>query len=126
MDRQVSQMAHLAGDLLDRSRIPTGGVRLQREPIDLAAVLTTVIDSYRAVFEVARHKISFTAPTDRITVDSDRARLTQVFSNSLHNATRYTPIGGRIDLQLHKEGEEAVVRGRWRCPHSRRNAHLHL
>jgi signal transduction histidine kinase len=109
LERQVRQMTHLVDDLLDVSRITTGQVRLQREPIELQALLAAVIESYRSVLEAARHEVTFSAPANPIYVDGDRIRLTQVFSNILHNAAKYTRPAGRIHIELRKKDEHGVV-----------------
>jgi signal transduction histidine kinase len=98
-------MTHLVDGLLDVSRITTGQVRLQREPVELCSLLTGVIESYRSVFDAARHEVTFSAAATPIYVDGDRIRLTQVFSNILHNAAKYTRPAGRIRIELrHDEG----------------------
>jgi PAS domain S-box-containing protein len=109
LERQVGQMTHLVDDLLDVSRITTGQVRLQREPIELTGLLSTVIESYRSVFEAARHEVTFSAVDNPVYVDGDRIRLTQVFSNILHNAAKYTPPAGRIQIELRPADENAIV-----------------
>jgi PAS domain S-box-containing protein len=109
LERQVHHMTHLIDDLLDMSRITAGLVRLQREPLDLSALLAAALDSYRPVLESARHEVTFSPPAAPVSVEGDRIRLTQVFSNILHNAAKYTPPAGRIRVQIHHEGGQAVV-----------------
>jgi PAS domain S-box-containing protein len=109
LERQVHHMTHLIDDLLDMSRITAGHVRLQREPLDLSDLLSAAMDSYRSVLESARHEVTFLPPATPVPVEGDRIRLTQVFSNILHNAAKYTPPAGRIRVQVHQESGEAVV-----------------
>jgi PAS domain S-box-containing protein len=109
LERQVHHMTHLIDDLLDMSRITAGLVRLQREPLELSALLAAALDSYRPVLESARHDLTFSHPAVPVSVEGDRIRLTQVFSNILHNAAKYTPPAGRIRVHVHHEGGEAVV-----------------
>jgi signal transduction histidine kinase len=109
LERQVHHMTHLIDDLLDMSRITSGLVRLQREPLDLSALLAAALDSYRPVLESARHEVTFSPPAAPVSVEGDRIRLTQVFSNILHNAAKYTPPAGRIWVQVHHEGGEAIA-----------------
>jgi CheY-like chemotaxis protein len=61
------------------------------------------------VFEAARHEVTFDAAADPIYVDGDRIRLTQVFSNILHNAAKYTRPAGRIHIELRANGEDVLV-----------------
>lgn len=109
LERQVRQMTRLVDDLLDVARITTGQVRLQREPVELSSLLTSVIESCRSVFDAARHEVTFSATASPIYVDGDRIRLSQVFSNILHNAAKYTPPAGRIRIDLGQKDEHAVV-----------------
>lgn len=109
LERQVHHMTHLIDDLLDMSRITAGRIRLQREPLDLSVLLAAAMDSYRPVLEGARHEVTLSSPTAPVHVAGDRIRLTQVFSNILHNAAKYTPPAGRIRVRIQQEAAEAVV-----------------
>jgi PAS domain S-box-containing protein len=110
LERQARQMTHLVDDLLDVSRITSGRIRLQPEPVELTELLKNVIESYRQSAESARHQVTFAASGEPVYVTGDRIRLTQIFSNILHNAVKYTPPGGRVDIALHTEGRHAQVR----------------
>jgi PAS domain S-box-containing protein len=109
LERQARHMTHLVDDLLDMSRITSGRIRLQLEPIELAELLNSVIETYRQSAETARHRITVTSSSAPVYVNADRIRLTQVLSNILHNAVKYTPPGGRIEIELRTEGKQAVV-----------------
>jgi PAS domain S-box-containing protein len=110
LERQARQMTHLVDDLLDVSRITSGRIRLQPEPVELTELLKNVIESFRQSAESARHQVTFAASGEPVYVTGDRIRLTQIFSNIFHNAVKYTPPGGRIDIALHTEGRRAHVR----------------
>jgi signal transduction histidine kinase len=109
LERQVREITHLVDDLLDVSRITSGQVQLHREPIDLPALLNGVIESYRSLFEAARQRISISTRPELIYVDGDRVRLTQVFSNIIHNAAKYTKPKGRIQVEARMEADDVVV-----------------
>lgn len=110
LERQARHMTHLVDDLLDISRITSGRIRLQPEPLELTELLKAVIESYRQSAETTRHQqIILSAPSEPVHVVGDRIRLTQVLSNILHNAVKYTPAGGRIEVLLRDEEREAVV-----------------
>jgi PAS domain S-box-containing protein len=109
LERQTRQMTHLVDDLLDVSRITSGRIRLNREPVELAELLKMVIETYGETSENAGHEVTFSASPEPIYVNGDRVRLTQVFSNILHNAVKYTPSGGRVDIALRAEKEEVVI-----------------
>jgi PAS domain S-box-containing protein len=109
MDRQVAQMVHLIDDLMDVSRITSGKVDLQRERTCLQDVLAGAVDAASAIMERAGHDLQLEWPQDRIWVDGDAARLTQIVANLLTNAGKYTPNGGRIVLSLRAEGDQALL-----------------
>jgi CheY-like chemotaxis protein/anti-sigma regulatory factor (Ser/Thr protein kinase) len=63
----------------------------------------------RALVDVRRHALSLDLPRLPLIIEADRTRLTQVMTNLLHNAARYTPSGGRIGVRAWREGDHAVV-----------------
>src|SRR6185437_1892178 len=109
LERQARHMTHLVDDLLDMSRITSGRIRLQPEPVELAELLKSVVDTHRQSAETARHQITLTTANVPVYVSGDRVRLTQIISNILHNAVKYTPPGGKIEIGLRSENRQAVV-----------------
>jgi len=109
MERQMSHLVNLVDDLLDVARITRGQVALRRERIDLAAVLSAAVETSLPLIEDARHQLDVRLPEAALMVDADATRLTQVVSNLLNNAARYTPKGGRIVLAAGRDGEQAWV-----------------
>jgi len=112
MERQLRQLARLVADLLDLSRIARGQIELRRERVELARIVQQAVETCRPLVDSARHALSISVAREPLHVDADPARLTQVFSNLLHNACKYTEPGGRIDLALSRDREEAVIRVR--------------
>ncbi|MCW7540832.1 response regulator [Aquabacterium sp. A7-Y] len=109
MERQVGHMVHLIDDLLDVSRLSRGRIDLQRETLDLAAVLAGAQETIRPLIERMGHRLSVELPAEPVLLHGDATRLTQVFANLLNNAARYTDPGGRIAVRAHCEGREARV-----------------
>jgi signal transduction histidine kinase len=109
MRRQVEHMVRLVDDLMEVSRISRGKVRLQRMPLDLAAALRDAVELSRPQLEAGRHTLELAASDEPLLLRADAVRLTQVFSNLLNNAAKYTPTGGRLRLAARREGDEAVV-----------------
>lgn len=109
IERQVRRLARLVDDLLDISRITTGRVRLQRARIDMRAVIERAVESIRPSIEQQRHSLECEVSQEPIWVCADAVRLEQVVVNLLSNAAKYTEPGGRIELGLRREGEQAVV-----------------
>ena len=96
MERQVSHLVRLVDDLLEVSRITRGVIEVQREPLDLAAIVRAAIDTSRPPSKPPRHELTVDLPAEPITVAGDAVRLTQVFANLLTNAAKYTNPGGHI------------------------------
>ena len=99
ISRQVGHMVALVDDLLDVSRVTRGLVELQPEPLDLASVVADAVEQVRPVHESRGHALHISLPDPPPRLVGDRTRLTQVVCNLLHNAAKYTPPGGRIDLR---------------------------
>jgi signal transduction histidine kinase/ActR/RegA family two-component response regulator len=109
MDRQLNQLVHLVDDLLDVGRISTGKIELRRERVSLHEVLAASAEACRAAIEQHGHTLIVEPATEPLWVQGDFDRLTQVFSNLLSNASKYTERGGRIELRLKREAGDAVV-----------------
>ena len=109
MERQLGQMVHLIDDLLDLSRISRGKIELRKERIELVKAIQQAIEASQPAIKKADHELSIEFPPGPIHVDADLTRLTQVFSNLLNNAAKYTERGGRIRLTVQHLGAEAVV-----------------
>ena len=109
MDRQLNHLVHLVDDLLDIARISTGKIELRRERVSLQEVLVASVESCRAAIEERGHTLIVEPAIEQLWVEGDFDRLTQVFSNLLSNATKYTERDGTIELQLKREAREAVV-----------------
>jgi PAS domain S-box-containing protein len=97
--RQVGHMTDLVDDLLDVSRVTRGLVELQRERLDLRAVVASAVEQARPLIE-ARRQTLHTRMDGGAWVDGDRTRLVQILSNLLNNAAKYTPQGGDIWLAV--------------------------
>ena len=111
IERQVENLVRLVDDLLDVGRITSGKIQLQKERIDLAAVVARAVEGARPLIDARRHTLEVNLPEVPVPVEADPVRLAQVLWNLLNNAAKYTPDGGRITLTVER-GDEAVVRVR--------------
>jgi signal transduction histidine kinase len=110
LDRQIGQVVRLVDDLLDMSRITRGQLELRMEDVQLATVVRSAIEVSRPHIQERRHELIVDPPRLALRVRADVARLSQVFSNLLNNAAKYTPSGGKIRVRFEaKDGEATVV-----------------
>ncbi len=105
--RQVGHMTRLIDDLLDVSRVTRGLVRLDRQPLDLRAVVEDTVEQTSPLFKAKRQQLQLDVPPTPVGVDADQKRMVQVVANLLNNAARYTPEQGRIRVALVRDGATA-------------------
>lgn len=108
MDRQVTQMVRLVDDLLDVARINSGKIELKRERSELRKIVLSAVETSLPIIEASHHEILVSVAEESILLNVDAARISQILSNLLNNAAKYTPPGGRIALSAGVEGSKAV------------------
>jgi signal transduction histidine kinase len=98
MIQAAARMDRLVADLLDALRIQSGTLRITKQPQQVEALLSEVLQTYGPLF-ASRHLI-FTVdmPTSAIVASFDYDRIVQVLSNLLGNAMKFTPQGGTVTL----------------------------
>ena len=103
IERNVGQQARLISDLLDVSRIVIGRLELNRQVVDLPALVAGVTDTVRPAAEAK--EITLTARLDKEAgpVHGDPDRLRQVVENIVGNAIKFTPRGGHVTIRLARE-----------------------
>ncbi|HJZ55604.1 MAG TPA: hybrid sensor histidine kinase/response regulator [Gemmataceae bacterium] len=110
--RQVGVMVRLIDDLLDVSRITTGKLRVEPAATTLREVVEAAAEVSRPVLDQAGVSLTVTLPTRSVPMTADRVRLSQVFSNLLNNAAKFTESGGRVMLTAAQDGAHVVIRVR--------------
>jgi PAS domain S-box-containing protein len=109
MERQFRHMIRLVDDLLDVSRIGNGKIELKRECILMQTVLDHAIEANESFMMAAGHRLVLAVDTPPVWVNGDLTRLAQIVGNLLHNAIKYTPHVGQIDLSMHIDGPDVMV-----------------
>ena len=109
MKRQFGHMVRLIEDLMDVSRITHGRLELRKGRVELSAALQSAIETSRPLIDSLGHQLDVSAQPEPIYLDADLARLSQVFSNLLNNAAKYTQPGGKIAITVEHAGEQVVV-----------------
>ncbi|HVG09721.1 MAG TPA: chemotaxis protein CheB [Thermoanaerobaculia bacterium] len=109
LERQVQHLTRLVDDLLDVSRISQGKILLRTGRLDMAALVRTAVEDYRAPAADAGETLELDLPDRPLWVNGDPTRLAQCVGNVLHNAVKFTERGGRIEVALRAEDGQAVV-----------------
>ena len=109
IQRQVGHMALLLDDLLDIARITQDKLDIRTELVSINSVVDSAIEAVRPLIDAKNHHLSVTLPSEALTVVADRLRLSQILSNLLTNAAKYTDAAGQIDLHVLKDGESLCV-----------------
>jgi signal transduction histidine kinase len=109
MNRQLEHMVRLIDDLLDVARISGGKLELKKERINVAECVQTALDTCRPFFEQRRLVVS-TQLMPNLTSLADPTRLTQIAGNLLHNASKFTPEGGQVQVELGYADGRARIR----------------
>jgi PAS domain S-box-containing protein len=109
IDRQLTQLTRLVDDLLDIGRISSGKIALHREPIEINAAVQRAVEASRPLADASQHTLEVRLSPEPVTVDGDLTRLSQAVLNLLTNAIKYTPSGGRIEVDVAREGDMAVI-----------------
>ncbi|QYF93531.1 response regulator [Massilia sp. PAMC28688] len=109
MERQVGQMVDLVNDLLDVARITRGEFELKRRPVLLAELVSSAVETSRPLIDQHHHALSISLPDIDVWLDADPTRISQVISNVLNNAAKYTPPSGRIALKAWCEDDGLVL-----------------
>lgn len=109
MGTQVLHLSRLIEDLLDVSRIDQGKIALRLERVSLQAVLESAIDTSRPKIDAGLHALTVDLPDETAWIAGDFTRLSQVVSNLLTNAAKYTPSGGEIRLSARLEADTVEI-----------------
>lgn len=110
--RQAHHLSRLVDDLLDLSRISLGKVKLQKERVELAEILARAVETSKPLIDARKHHLTLRLPPKGLWLDADATRLSQVVSNLLTNAAKYTEEGGALSLTTERDEGGVVIRVR--------------
>jgi signal transduction histidine kinase len=108
---EADRVLVMLNTLMDISEAESGAMRLDREPVRLSEIVTRAVEFYSDVADAKGISLAITTRDDA-TVVADRTRLAQVAANLIDNAVKYTPAGGRIDVEVGRDNGRAVLRVR--------------
>lgn len=109
IERQLSTMSRLVGDLLDLSRANAGKLSIEMRPVEMLGLIDEVVSACRPAMDTRLQQVDVRLPPYRVEVEGDAVRLTQILTNLLDNASKYTPEGGLISLSVQAEGDFLVL-----------------
>ncbi len=107
IERNARLQARLVDDLLDISRIISGKLRIEWEPVNLCDVVAAAIETVRPEATTRRVALAAEVPDSPLVVQGAPVRLQQVAWNLLSNAVKFTPDGGRVSLRVWRADGEA-------------------
>ncbi|KJK23021.1 chemotaxis protein CheY [Burkholderiaceae bacterium 16] len=110
--RQLHHLTRLVDDLLDISRLTQGRIVLRDDIVELRTALSTAVEAVRPLIDARGHSLRLSVPEGPMPVRGDLVRLTQIFSNLLHNAARYTQPDGQLALEVTSDGSLLTVKVR--------------
>ncbi|MBX9605544.1 MAG: PAS domain S-box protein, partial [Gammaproteobacteria bacterium] len=106
--RQTQQLTRLVDDLMDIARIKNGKIPLTREPIDAAVLVERAREMSQVLIDSRNQHLVLALPPKQAYVEGDLVRLTQVMSNLLNNASKYSDAGGEICLTVTSSSTEVA------------------
>lgn len=109
VQRNADRLSDLVNDFLDISKIESGRIQLQKEPLDLATIAQHVADTFHPQAENKQIELSLTHPDEMVLVVGDISRLTQALMNLVSNAIKYTPEGGSVSISVGRRDGTASV-----------------
>lgn len=112
IEGQVQHLTCLTDELLDVSRIVQGRIELKRGAVEFCSLLAQILATARPMLESRGQHATLRLPKKPVWLNGDPVRLTQVVSNLLDNASKYTQAGGAIELDAEVAGQEIEFRVR--------------
>ncbi len=112
MAHHANHLTRLVNELLDISRITQRKIELRREQVELQSIVQRAVEVVRPLMDEKRQRLQMTVPDQKVFLNADGVRLTQVFTNLLHNAAKYTGNEGRVWLTAEIDGQWLIFRVR--------------
>ncbi|MEC5396645.1 ATP-binding response regulator [Uliginosibacterium sp. H1] len=107
--RQTLQLRRLVDDLLEASRFTLGKLQIHRTPVRVGEIASQAVEACESIFNERSQHFHMSLPKEDLWVDADQARLSQALGNLLHNAAKFTPMGGRIHLDVWSEAGQIIL-----------------
>jgi len=108
-ERNAHRLLRLVGDLLFTAQVESGRFPIDIKDAELRSVVAASVESATPVAATAGVELVCDVPDEPVEVRGDTVRLGQAVDNLVSNALKFTPVGGKVTVSLHREGDEAVV-----------------
>jgi signal transduction histidine kinase len=105
---ESDRIIKMLNTLMDISEAKTGTLKLDRERIDVSVLIEEVVELYRYIAEEKNISIH-TGPSGDLHISADPSRIRQVLGNLLDNAVKYTPEGGRVNVEVYQKEKEVII-----------------
>lgn len=109
MQVQSQHLARLVEDLLDVARIDQGKISIKQERVSLESVINSAVFIATPKIEAGKHTLTVDMPDGPVWLAGDFTRLSQIASNLLTNAAKYTPAHGKVDLSSKIDGDHVCI-----------------
>jgi PAS domain S-box-containing protein len=109
MKRQIAHLVRLVDDLLDISRINNGKIELRKEQAEVSSIVVDALGMSKTHIEAKSHRVETRFAAEPLVVCGDPVRLTQVVTNLIKNAAKFTPPQGLIEIWTSRKESEAVI-----------------
>lgn len=109
IERQASHLVRLVDDLLNVSRITQGKVQLMKQRVEVSSIVAKSVETVAPLIKEKSHLIDVQVPADGLLLEVDPYRFTQIISNLLTNAAKYSDTGSRITVIAKRENDEIVI-----------------
>jgi two-component system, OmpR family, sensor histidine kinase MtrB len=104
---QLGRLERMVGDLMDQTRVEAGNLELQWEVVDLRQLTSEVVELHRLSSQ--QHELRLSLPEQPVSMRCDPTRLSQVLTNLVGNAIKYSPQGGTVQVGLELAPEEVMI-----------------
>ena len=109
IEKRLENVGRLLDDLLDVSRISENKITLKKQKLDLKEAINGAIENVDHNLRNKHQTLTTDLPPGPVTIKADPTRIEQVFTNLLHNASKFTDRDGRIDLSVKKKDHSAII-----------------
>jgi two-component system phosphate regulon sensor histidine kinase PhoR len=104
IDKNVRRLSAIVTDLLDLSKLESGGRQVEPRPVDVRGLVERVAEAFRPVAERKRMQLSAAVAPNVALIEADGTLLERALSNLVDNALKYTPEGGKVRIGAGSEG----------------------